>query len=63
MIENSIMSLVSLKEIPFSKMGDVAQEIQIYELLSQEMNKMETFKNILELYQTQLSTSSYIFIK
>ena len=55
--------LVCLKEVSFKDMAKVSLEIQLYERIKFEMQGCECSKNILELYQTQLSNGSYIMIK
>lgn len=44
-------------------MSLISQELQMYEFLEQRLQGSETYRNILQLYQVQMSSGSYILIK
>lgn len=61
--EVEVGCIVSLKEVDLSKMNLIAAELSIYTILENEGYKSEARRNILELYQVQISGGSYLLIK
>ena len=63
-LEVNIGCIVSLKEIDLSRMNLIASELNMYSILEKDNSPMNLAKkNILELYQVQMTAGSYLLIK